>query len=786
MESAEPVPARSDDLAYVLYTSGSTGRPKATGIEHRNLINLISWGRSIISDEELRGLLFSTSLNFDLSAFEMFLPLTFGGCMIMVENLLALQSAPQGDKVRLVNTGPSLLDALLRTADLPAGVTTVILAGEKLPHRLATSLFEATPGVRLLNCYGPTETTVYSSCAPVDPGSRSEPTIGRAIWNTTLYVLDSGLALVPVGAEGELYIGGAGVSRGYLGRSELTAERFLPNPFGPGRIYRTGDRARWRPDGELEFLGRVDDQMKINGIRVESGEIEAALLAVPGVAAAAVKLHEDIAGGGRLAAYLVPSAGASPATDDVRAALERQLPRNMVPSAFVWLEAMPMTPNGKLDRKALPAPPHGDIQVANNRPPETELEREIAAIWQDVLEKPAGGARTEFFDLGGDSLSLLSLFAAIEARFDRHLTVDALSGGLTIAGLAQLLTEDKAAPAKTDPVVALQPLGHLPPFFCVHGIGGDVLHLHRLAMHMGTERPIFGIRQTPDAPLPDSISEIAARYVTAMLAYQPADPFYLGGHSFGATIAYEMARQLVEQGHEIGLLAIIDQRKPGWRLTVADALPVLPWILAKMPARLHREFLSVPAADRFRHMRRTLLRWSNMALGHRIDAHVHVRPSRPEEDFTLPGDDTSAAKLPPGACARADNAFPRERTIAIPLGVGFDAWLERDCRRRRTNSCRAGRPRIRDRRAVRPRAGETIVRRARCSAGRAPPPRPALTIEPMWRDVRFGSIATEFCGAAKRRYGPKADMCSAFSPVRLGPGAEVGGLSTRGVRRSRH
>ena len=354
-EIAEPVLAHADDLAYVLYTSGSTGRPKAVGIEHRHLVNLVYWGRAIVSDEELRGLLFSTSLNFDLSAFEMFLPLAFGGCIVLVENLLALQSAPQRDKVRLINTGPSMFDALLRTAELPAGVTTVILCGEKLTRRLANSLFEVAPGVRLLNFYGPTETTVYSSWAPVDPAARSEPTIGRAIWNTTLYVLDSGHALAPVGAEGELFIGGAGVARGYLGRPELTADRFLPNPFGPGHIYRTGDRVRWRPDGELEFLGRVDDQMKINGIRVEPGEIEAALGALPGVAAAVVTLHED-ASGRRLAAYLVPSSDTVPATETIRTALERTLPRGMVPAAFVWLEALPMTPNGKLDRKALPAP----------------------------------------------------------------------------------------------------------------------------------------------------------------------------------------------------------------------------------------------------------------------------------------------------------------------------------------------------------------------------------------------------------------------------------------------
>jgi enterobactin synthetase component F len=619
-EIAEPVAARPGDLAYVLYTSGSTGRPKAVGIEHRNLINLISWGRSIVSEAELRGLLFSTSLNFDLSAFEMFLPLVFGGCIILVENLLTLQSAPQREKVRFVNTGPSLLDALLRTGCLPPGVTTIILAGEKLSRHLATSVFEAAPGIRLLNCYGPTETTVYSSWAFIDPAARSEPTIGRAIWNTTLHVLDTGRALVPPGAGGELFIGGAGVAQGYLGRSDLTAERFLPNPYGPGQLYRTGDRVRWRADGELEFLGRADDQMKINGIRIEPGEIEATLLALPGIAAAVVTLYDDAADVRRLTAYLVPSSGAAPPEENVRAALERQLPRNMVPTFFIWLDALPMTPNGKLDRKSLPAPPRQEARSPSNRLPASRMEREIAGIWEDLLQVSPIGVESDFFDLGGDSLAVLSLFAAIEARFGRHLTVDVLAGGLTVAGLAQLLAGDEPLRAEMDPVVALQPLGHRPPFFCVHGIGGDVVHLHRLAVHMGTARPFFGLRQVPEARLADSISQIAACHVVAMLAHQPVGPFYLGGYSFGAIVAYEMAYQLVEQGHEIGLLAILDQRKPGWRLTARNALPVLHRILARIPGRIRDELAQDSSTNRFRRIGRLLSSWSKTAVGYRANA----------------------------------------------------------------------------------------------------------------------------------------------------------------------
>jgi amino acid adenylation domain-containing protein len=628
---AEPVPARPDDLAYVLYTSGSTGRPKAVGIEHRSVINLLFWGRSILSDAELGGVLFSTSLNFDLSTFEMFLPLAFGGCIVLVENLLALKTAPMREKVRFVNTGPSLLDALLRVDGLPQGVTTVVVAGEKLSRHLALSLFDAMPGIRLLNCYGPTETTVYSSCAVIDPSDRAEPTIGRPIWNTTLHVLAHGLALLPPGTEGELFIGGAGVTCGYLGRSELTAERFLPTPYSPGPLYRTGDRVRWREDGELEFLGRTDDQIKIRGIRVEPGEVEATLLTLPEIDAAVVTLCQDATDTPRLTAYLVGSSETPERdTDRVRAALEKQIPRYMIPERFVWLDAMPMTPNGKIDRKALPAPTRDQICLSDYYPPTTELERELAAIWQDLLQVSPVSVRSDFFDLGGDSLALLSLFATIEARFGRRLTVDVLAGGLTIASLAQVLAR-KEPLHEVSPLVTLQPFGDLPPFFCVHGIGGDVLHLHRLAMHMGPTRPFLGLRQTVDVSPNETLNEMATRYVAAMLQRQPIGPYYLGGASFGALVAYEMAVQLLAQGHEVGRLVIIDQRRPGWRLTVRNALPAMHQILGHIPHRLGYELARIPAADWLQHIRRTLSRWSKAAVGIRDDAASIFGLSNPEQ-----------------------------------------------------------------------------------------------------------------------------------------------------------
>jgi amino acid adenylation domain-containing protein len=628
-ETIEPVGAHADDLAYVLYTSGSTGRPKAVGIQHRNLINLITWGRSIVSDAELDGMLFSTSLNFDLSAFEMFLPLVFGGCIILVENLLTLQSIPCRDQVRLVNTGPTLFEALLRVADLPGSVTTVILAGERLSRRLATMAFEAAPGVRLLNCYGPTETTVYSSYANIESTSQREPTIGRAIWNTTLYVLGPGCALLPRGVEGELYIGGAGVAPGYLGRAELTAERFLPNPYGSGHLYRTGDRVRWASDGELEFLGRADHQIKIHGVRVEPGEVEAALLALPVVAACIVKLWSDDTVGPRLAAYLVPSSEELPETETLREQLQRLLPLYMVPYYFIWLPALPMTPNGKVDRAKLPAPPRPDAGFLDHNPPRTRLEREIVEIWEGLLQRSPIGIRSDFFDLGGDSLALVSLLAIIEARFGRRLPSNVLFAGLTVAELARALVDDKLARAETDPIVAFQPLGDLPPFFCVHGISGEVVHLRRLANHMGTDRPFFALQRPSDAALTDTIHQIAERYVSAIRTRQPDGPFYLGGHSFGAMVAYEIALQLANQGQEIGLLAIIDQRAPGSGVTLRGALPALPKILANMPRHFYDEIRQMPMSARLQATQRILLRWLKVALGSRpsVVSMFHLDPS---------------------------------------------------------------------------------------------------------------------------------------------------------------
>jgi amino acid adenylation domain-containing protein len=616
IEFAEPTPPQSHDRAYVLYTSGSTGRPKPVGIEHRSLVNLVCWGRSVLSDQEIRGVLFSTSLNFDIAAFEIFLPLAFGGCIVMTENLLALPTSPHRGQVRFINTGPSLIQALLRNGGLPAGVTTVLLAGERLPRHVVSELFARSPGVRILNCYGPTETTVYSSCGLIDPAAHSDPSIGRPIWNTTFHVLSSTGALLPLGQEGELFIGGAGVAPGYLGRPELTAERFLSFEGEFGRLYRTGDRVRWRPDGDMEFLGRADDQIKINGVRIEPGEIEAALLAVQGISMAAVMLCEDDDGLRRLTAYLVPTDGVASDTERVRAAVAQQLPRYMVPVAFIWLQAMPMTPNGKLNRKALPSPPRQQSRPASTHRPETGLERELARMWGDVLGTSPLDAGLDFFDLGGDSLALLGLFAAIEARFGRRLSVDALAGGLTVAKLAQLLAKSAAPRMTSNQIVELQPHGRLPPLFMVPGVGGAVLQLHRLSVHMGQERPVYTFRWPAEGTDSATVGELAASHVSAMLAIQPTGPFYIGGYCLGATLAYEMACQLRQLGHEIGMLAILDQRSMNWRLTVGGLLPALYHAMLNTLHMFRHEAAPLATTRRIaRGVKGRVRRWARLAMG---------------------------------------------------------------------------------------------------------------------------------------------------------------------------
>ncbi len=329
--------------------------PKGVAIAHRSAAALVRWARSAFQPDELAAVLASTSITFNLSVFELFAPLAAGGRVVLVENALRLAELSGAEGVTLVNTVPSAMTELVRMRAVPAAVRAVALAGEPLRRRLAADLHEL--GVaRVLNLYGPSEATTYSTFAEVGPGDAAEPSIGRPIAGTRAYLLDRELEPVPVGVPAQICLAGEGLARGYLGRPDLTAERFLPDPFSGeagGRLYRTGDLARWRPDGDIEFLGRFDHQVKVRGFRIELGEIEAALVREPEVAEAAVVVQED-AGGRRLVACLVPASGAEDLDlGRLRSALRTRLPEPMVPAAFAVLPALPLTPNGKIDRRAL-------------------------------------------------------------------------------------------------------------------------------------------------------------------------------------------------------------------------------------------------------------------------------------------------------------------------------------------------------------------------------------------------------------------------------------------------
>ena len=461
-EQPEAPLAESDNLAYVIYTSGSTGKPKGVALEHRNAVALVSWAKETFSTEELSGVLASTSICFDLSVFEIFVPLCCGGKIILTENALELKTLGAASEVRLINTVPSAMRELLRVRAVPAGVHVINLAGELLSTELVDQIYKETSVGKVFDLYGPTETTTYSTGALRKPGQPA--TIGRPLANEQVYLLDSKLHPVPMGIPGELFIGGDGLARGYLNRPELTAEKFIPHPFKCGaRLYRTGDLARWRADGDLEYLGRLDHQVKIRGFRIELGEIEAVLKNHPGVGATLVVAREDYSGDKRLVAYVVPRTGASVTAEELKKSIREELPEFMVPSAFLFLQSMPMTPNGKIDRKALPAP-EAPAQRNDLIAPRTSTEAQLTDIWCEVLRLKQVSVNDNFFDLGGHSLLAVRVIAAIRDIFKVELPLTTLFSAPTIAALSEVLSASQSHNGHA-PVAAITPTprtGQLP------------------------------------------------------------------------------------------------------------------------------------------------------------------------------------------------------------------------------------------------------------------------------------------------------------------------------------
>jgi amino acid adenylation domain-containing protein len=424
--------SKPEQLAYVIYTSGSTGRPKGVALEHRSLNAFAHWARGVYGGEELDGVLAGTSICFDLSVFELLVPLCWGGKIILAANVLELPELGAAGEVRLINTVPSAAAELVRMKAIPSTVEVINLAGEPLRQSLADQLYGLGTVKKVYDLYGPTEDTVYSTCALRQAGGRE--TIGRPLANKQTYIVDEQMEPVPVGVVGELYIGGEGLARGYLKRAELTAERFVESRWG--RVYKTGDLARYGADGNIEFLGRADHQVKIRGFRIELGEIETQLRQHGGVREAVVVAREE-GGEKRLVGYVGAEKGLS--VNELKEHLKKRLPDYMVPGAIVILDKLPLTPNGKVDRKALPAPDMTVIEAKDFTAPRTQTERILAEIWCKLLNLAQVGIHDNYFRLGGHSLLAIRVVSRIREAFQIDLPMSSIFEAPTVAELARMV-----------------------------------------------------------------------------------------------------------------------------------------------------------------------------------------------------------------------------------------------------------------------------------------------------------------------------------------------------------
>ncbi len=568
---------KGEGVQALLYTSGSTGRPKATALTARGLLNLCLWHRDLCPVVASTRSLLGFSFSFDAAFKHLIVPLLVGGRVVLAPpgpfDAGEMLETIRRDAVTLFGTTSSQMVAILQRAAQDGfqgleTLETVIVGGEATPWaEFRPWLASGRCRAGILHTYGPSEASDTVAChraTPDEIAAAERLPVGRAADNLRMMVMDAGLELLPLGVPGELCLAGAGLARGYFGRPALTAERFVPDPFHPGeRMVRTGDLARWRTDGALEVLGRIDHQVKIRGIRVEPAEVEAALLAHPAVGGAVVAAREGAAGEKRLIAWLVPAEGAEiPPPGDLREHLRERLPEALVPAAFVRLAAFPVTPRGKLDRNALPDPSAGRVETAGV-PPRDAVELRLAALFEEVLGAGEVGARDSFFDRGGHSLAAVRLASRIRESFGVELPVAALFQAPTVEALARLLRE--GGKIAWSPLVSLRSGGEGAPLFLIHPGGGSVFPYLDLVRRLDAGRPVFGLQalglEAGQEPL-RTVEEMAGLYLAEIRSVQPRGPWHLAGWSFGGLPAFELARRLRDQGEEIGSLVLIDPTDP--------------------------------------------------------------------------------------------------------------------------------------------------------------------------------------------------------------------------------
>jgi len=595
-----------DDPAYILYTSGSTGKPKGVEIPHGALTNFL-W-----SMREKPGcacgdtLLAVTTLSFDISGLELYLPLISGARVELASR------AEAGDPGLLIARFAACHATMMQATPatwrmlIQAGWTgdpglKVLCGGEPLTRELADQLLDRCG--TLWNMYGPTETTIWSTLEEIGRGSLIS--IGRPIANTSVYILDENLQPLPVGVAGELFIGGDGLAHGYRGRAELTREKFVADPFHPesgARLYRTGDLARFLPDGRLVHLGRMDMQVKIRGFRIELGEIESVLARHPAVAQVAVAARGEQADSLQLVAYLIARDREQARSESLRGALQESLPAYMIPQHFVFLDSFPLTANNKVDIRKLPAPADAPAAVESSQPvqPNSQLEVQLTALWRQVLGNPQLGIHDNFFESGGHSLKAVELFAHIHKLYGTRLPLATLFEAPTIARMAQLL-ERGGWDHSRRALVAIQPKGRAIPFFAVPGVGGDVLVFAKLAQLLGPDQPFYGLQarglNRHEKPF-SSIEEAGRYHLTEIRSVQPHGPYFLGGTCTGGVYAYEVAQRLMAEGEHVTLVIMESWHPSSYRRArrAASVLFPLRYLACKL-ALYTRELAQLPLRD---------------------------------------------------------------------------------------------------------------------------------------------------------------------------------------------